>query len=110
MRGGDVANIVHVKAEQRAQFRFFQQFLDAIEPLGAQPFKIDSFFPVYTHQAIGLECHDSAPSVCGLYTRPQSVFASWTTASGVGTVWSSSTGEKGTGTSIAPIRLTGASR
>src|SRR2546428_478799 len=42
--------------------------------------------------------------------RPHNVLANSTTDAAVGTVRSSSTGEKGTGTSIAPIRLTGASR
>ncbi len=40
----------------------------------------------------------------------QSAFAASATAFSVGTVRSSSTGENGTGTSMAPIRLTGASR
>ena len=48
--------------------------------------------------------------LCHPYTRPQRVFAIAVTDCGVGTVWSSSTGENGTGTSIAPMRLTGASR
>ena len=41
---------------------------------------------------------------------PTSSSAAATTRSGVGTVWSSSTGENGIGTSIAPSRRTGASR
>src|SRR5574341_1455579 len=45
-----------------------------------------------------------------LHPLLHSRFAISATASAVGTVWSSSTGENGTGTSIAPIRFTGASR
>jgi hypothetical protein len=45
-----------------------------------------------------------------IHNLPHNTLATVTTASAVGTVWSSSTGENGTGTSIAPIRFTGASR
>src|SRR5262249_48732594 len=41
---------------------------------------------------------------------PQSFIAVSNTVFSLGTVMSSSTGEKGTGTSMAPMRLTGASR
>ncbi len=41
---------------------------------------------------------------------PQSAFAASKTVFSDGTVRSSSTGENNTGTSIAPMRLTGASR
>jgi len=44
------------------------------------------------------------------FPLPHSVRAAAATLSGDGTVRSSSTGENGTGTSIAPMRLTGASR
>ena len=44
------------------------------------------------------------------YAFRQSVFAASKTLCSVGTVRSSSTGENGTGTSMAPMRRTGASR
>src|SRR5712691_8649423 len=126
MRSRDVAYVVHVEAEQRPHLRLFQQLLDARKTLGAQPLKIYPFFPVYAHQTIGSDRHDFSPSfafqgggqgwVPGpirlqfFYTRPHNVLATSTTEAAVGTVRSSSTGENGTGTSIAPRRLTGASR
>ena len=69
--------------------------LDAGEPQGQAPRSFELL----------LRQHRGAPQVL-----PQSAFAASNTVFSDGTVRSSSTGENGTGTSIAPIRFTGASR
>src|SRR5882672_6954104 len=93
MSGGDVAHIVHIKTEERAQIRLFEQALDACEAFVAQPLDVDALLPIDVHQAIGSDCH-STGSFChdhhkgwfgrgparghsksGPYTRPQSVRA-----------------------------------
>src|SRR5438270_651071 len=59
----DVAYIVHIEAEQRPHLRLFEQFFNTCKTLGAQPFKVYAFFPVYAHQAIGSDRHDFSPSL-----------------------------------------------
>ena len=51
MRGGDVANVVHVEAEQRAQLGLLQRALHPRQPLMAKTLDIDAFFPIDGHQA-----------------------------------------------------------
>src|SRR5579872_3321153 len=113
MRSRDVAYIVHVEAEHRPHLRLLEQFLDTRQALGAQALKVDPFLPIHAIQAIRSDRHDFSPLLSGCdearpYTRPHNVLATSTTEAAVGTVRSSSTGENGTGTSIAPMRLTGA--
>ena len=45
----DVANIVHVEAEERAQFGLFQRLLDAIKTFAAQSVDVDPLFPIDVH-------------------------------------------------------------
>ena len=106
VRRRDVADVVHVEAEQRADLRLGEQALDAREPLRAQPLEVDALFPVDGGQAEGLESHlrSLLRQVGRASARPRRRVAA------VGTVRSSSGGENGTGTSIAPSRVTGASR
>src|SRR6266700_1669967 len=99
----EVPDVVEVEAQQRAHLRLSQRLLGALQPLPAEPVEVDARLPVHTHRPEGLRhpAHSLPP------TRSRALCA---TDSGVGTVWSSSTGENGTGTSIAPRRWTGASR
>src|SRR5258708_8017686 len=57
VRGGDVADVVHVEAEQRAHLRLFQQLFGACEALRAQALEIDALFPVHRHRAKSLQTH-----------------------------------------------------
>ena len=68
--------------------------------LAAQPVEVDTLLPVDLIRAVRPQRHQRLPT---------SDVASSATDSGVGTVTSSSGGENGTGTSIAPSRRTGAS-
>src|SRR5262245_66642517 len=55
VRGGDVADVVHVEAEHRAQLRLGEHVLDAREPLAAQTIEIDAPFPIHRHRAVGFD-------------------------------------------------------
>src|SRR5207244_6949931 len=46
VRGRDVADVVHVEAEQGAQLRALEARLDALEALGAQSLEVDALLPV----------------------------------------------------------------
>src|SRR5713226_8339445 len=61
MRGGDVAYVVHIEAQQRAQFRFLEHLFDACQPLVAQPLVVDTLFPIHAHQAVCSDSHSFAP-------------------------------------------------
>src|SRR5262249_12233175 len=102
--GRQVADVVHVEAEECSHLRPGQHPLGPRQPLPAQPVVVHAGLPVHAHQAVGprLPAHHSSPLT---NARARSAIDS-----GVGTVWSSRTGEKGTGTSMAPMRWTGASR
>lgn len=102
----DVANIVHVETEERAQFRLFECHLDAIKTFATQSVDVDPLFPIDGHQAVGLEAHKQTSrfkefKTADLYFRKRlepfelidrphdllhNVFAMAATASGVGTV------------------------
>ena len=57
VRGRDVADVVHVEAQQRSELRLREQPLDAVEPLAPQPIEIDPLLPIHRHRAVGLQCH-----------------------------------------------------
>ena len=50
---GDVADIVHVEAEQRAHFRLLEKSFRAGEAFAAQPIEIDPILPVNRHRSVG---------------------------------------------------------
>ncbi len=50
MRGGDIAHIVHVEAEQRSHLGLLEQPFDARQSLAAQSVKIDARFPIDCHR------------------------------------------------------------
>ena len=52
VRGGDVAHVVHVEAEQRAHFGFGEQGFYALQALAAQPVEIDALLPVNRHRSV----------------------------------------------------------
>src|ERR1051326_6360386 len=51
VRGGNVADVVHVEAEERAHLGLFKRRFDAREALLAQALDIDALFPIHTHEA-----------------------------------------------------------
>ena len=53
--GGQVADVVHIEGEQRAQLRLFEQLLGPGQPLGAEPLKVNPFLPVHAHSAEALD-------------------------------------------------------
>ena len=123
VRGGDVADVVHVEAEHGAHLRLGEQVLDPCEPLAPQPIEVDPALPVHRHRAVCLDCHGSAPElspdpITDLKWGPGVIsFICYTARAprrtpGVRSArsTSSSDGENGIGTCIAPIRRTGASR
>jgi hypothetical protein len=59
----DVANVVHIEAQQGAHFRFLERGLDAIQSIRAQTLKIDALFPVNAHQAEGFQSHVEPSSI-----------------------------------------------
>ena len=97
----DVADVVHVEEQQRTHLGRRERRLRPRQPLLAEAVEIGPLLPVDGVEPVGLG---------ELAHLRQSFRAAAATVSGVGTVRSSSTGENGTGTSIAPIRWTGASR
>src|SRR5262249_45811203 len=99
---GQVTDVVHVEAEQRAEVGLGEELLRAREPLTAEAVEVDALLPVDSHRAVGASSHQ--------VFLPISSSAVSTTRSGVGTVSSSSGGEKGMGASVAPMRRTGAAR
>ena len=119
--GGDVADVVHVEADERAQLRLRQQLFDARKALAAQAIEIDPPLPVDAHRAVGANRHKVSLilfRVLGVRGfrgsheahLPHSRFAASKTVFSVGIVASSSGGENGIGTCIAATRVTGASR
>ena len=52
VRGGDVAHIVHVEAENRAHLGFRKEILYSLQALRAQPVKIDSLLPIHRHRSM----------------------------------------------------------
>jgi hypothetical protein len=61
VRGRDVAHVVHVEAEDRAQLRIRQQLLDACEALSTQPVEVDPALPVDRHRSVSSNCHLMLP-------------------------------------------------
>ena len=61
-RGGDVADVVHVEAEERAQLRPGQRRRHPREPLGPQSVEVDPLFPVDAHRAVGRQSHHEPPA------------------------------------------------
>ncbi len=66
VRGGDVAHVVHVEAQQCAHLRFRQQGFGACQALAAQAVHIDALLPIHRHGSVSLQCHDSFSS-CRLF-------------------------------------------
>ena len=111
VRRGDVAHVVHVEAQQRAHLRFRQQRFDARQPLLAQAIEIDALLPIHRHGSVSFQCHRILQfTILDALGLPHSARAASATVFSVGTVASSSGGENGIGTCIAPMRFTGASR
>src|SRR5258708_26411234 len=98
---GDVADVVHVEEKQRAHVGCVQSMLRAREAFATQSVEVGALLPVDGVESVGF---------CQTAHLRHNLRASAATLAAVGTVKSSSSGENGTGTSIAPIRLTGASR
>src|SRR5207237_10337797 len=99
---GDLAAVVHAAPEQRAEVGLGKELLGAREAVPAEAVEVDPLLPVDSHRAVGASSHQP------FFPRRSSAVS--TTRAGVGTVSSSSGGENGIGTSIAPRRRTGASR
>ena len=57
VRGGDVAHVVHVEAQQRAHLRFRQQRFHARQALAAQPVEVDALLPIHRHGSVSFQCH-----------------------------------------------------
>ena len=57
MRGGDVADVGHVEAQQRAHRGVGEQPADPREPLLAQPIEADPLLPVDSHGPVGVQSH-----------------------------------------------------
>ena len=53
VRGGDVAHVVHVEAEQSAHLRFLQQRSGASQALAPQALEIHPIFPIHRHRSVG---------------------------------------------------------
>ena len=92
--GGDVADVVHVEAEERAKFGLFEQPLDARQALACAAARsrhaLPSPHPSGRMSSSAIVCSFAGildVSASGNYqTRPQSVFAISVTVSAVGTV------------------------
>src|ERR1700722_18563592 len=114
MRRSNVTDIVHIEAQEGADSRFLELGFGLRQALHAQPIHVDSLFPIDLHLTKGFQSHiDFSISESRYFTNQciaQRDCAAFVTVSGEGTVISSSAGEKGIGTSIAPMRCTGASR
>src|SRR5581483_4142495 len=61
VRSCDVANIVHIEAEQRAQLRMLEKFLNARQAFVAQTFKVNALFPIDSHQTVCSDSHNTHP-------------------------------------------------
>src|SRR5256884_26763 len=109
VRRREVAHIVHVKAQQRSHLRFRQQRFRPRQAFAAQAVKINAVFPIHRHRPVSFQRH-LKPLIPRNYAFPQSARAASNTVCSVGTVTSSSGGENGIRTCIAPMRFTGASR
>src|SRR5262245_33697209 len=68
VRGRDVADVVHVEAEDGPHLRLGQQVLDPSQAFAAQPIEIDPALPVHRHRAVGFDCHGYAPLSIRLVT------------------------------------------
>src|SRR5438270_2082106 len=130
VRGGEIAHVVHVETQQRSHGGFCQQVFGFLQAFAAKPVEIDSAFPIHSHGPVSFKCHDEPSSVisdeqramsgrlsarylnahCSVPDLPHIFLAASNTACSVGTVISSSGGENGMGTCMAPMRFTGASR
>src|SRR5262249_61072006 len=96
----ELADVVQVDAQGAATLRFGQHSLGPGEPLAAQAVVVHAGLPVHAHQAVG-------PRLPARHSSPlTNVRARSAIDSGVGTVWSSRTGGKGTGTAMAALRWT----
>jgi len=49
VRGSDVTHVVHVKAQNRAHFRFGEKILHALQTFRAQPIEVNALFPINRH-------------------------------------------------------------
>ena len=72
VRGGDVAHIVHIEAQQRADLGFRQQRFNARQAFAAQTVEVDALLPIHRHRAVGFQCHNKTScfkSTLNLYHR-----------------------------------------
>ena len=107
---GQVPDIVHVEAQERAHLGLLQKILGARQAFAAQAIEVNPIFPIHRHRSICGQSHRILLCQLTCQDRPQSARAASNTVCSVGTVTSSKGGENGIGTCIAPMRLTGASR
>src|SRR5579871_11025 len=119
---GDVADVVHIETEQRSHRGLLQQISGFLQALAAEPIEVDAALPIDRHASMSFDCHkdslalsseqliDSWVTAWLSCYLPHILLAAANTVSSVGTVTSSSGGENGIGTCIAPMRFTGASR
>ncbi len=52
VRGGDVSDVVHVEAQDRAHFGFREEIFDPLQALPPQPVKVDPLLPVDRHRSM----------------------------------------------------------
>src|SRR3954467_15203779 len=57
VRRGDVADVRHVEAQQRAELRGLDLRLDAREALLAEAVEADALLPVHAHRSVGVNAH-----------------------------------------------------
>ena len=55
--GGDVPDIVHVKAQQRAHLRLLEKILGARQSFAAQAIEVDPIFPIDSHRSVSRQSH-----------------------------------------------------
>ncbi len=61
VRRGDVAHVVHVEAQQRADLGLREQRFDARQALAAQAIHIDALLPIHCHGSVSFQCHFMPP-------------------------------------------------
>src|SRR5208282_762082 len=54
---GQVADIVHVEAQERAHLRLLKKILSACQSLTAQTIEVDPIFPIHCHGSISWKSH-----------------------------------------------------
>ncbi|MEJ2287498.1 MAG: hypothetical protein P8Y02_02440 [Deinococcales bacterium] len=60
----DVADVVHVEAQERSGFGRRQHLLDACQAFGAEALEVDAFLPVDRHDAVCMNGHANQPPSC----------------------------------------------